>query len=58
MDAQVVETKDRRTNDAMPDVLRHERRTVYLKDHPDTLQSNDVMCPVVTCPGHCACASK
>jgi len=58
MNAQVVETKDRRTNDTVPDAPRHERRIVYLKDHPDAFQSDDVMCPVVTCPGHCACASK
>ena len=39
------------------DAPRHERRIVYLKDDPDTRPEN-VMCPSVTCPGHCSCASK
>jgi len=53
----IVETKDRRLSDAIPDALRHERRIVYLKDHSDT-RPEDIMCPSVTCPGFCACYSK
>jgi len=48
MEAQVINSKNQEKET--------ERRIVYLKDHADT-QSKDA-CPVVTCPGHCACASK
>lgn len=40
-----------------PNAAKHERRIVYLKDDPDT-RPEGTMCPSVTCPGHCSCASK
>lgn len=57
MSAQAVRVDGQKTQHKTLHGTKPERRIAYLGD-PSSTRARIECCTVITCPGHCSCASK